>query len=104
MGVKGPFKNMETSPRSLTGVFSLIGSRAVIRRPEDDLGFSTISEVEGAKRPLKMTNKGTRNVITNFRRTLEARLGVEDFFSAFQINRQRLDRPPTRPDYCQGVS
>lgn len=52
MGVKGSFKNMETSRRSLAGVLSLIGSRAMIRRPKDDLGFSTISEVEGAKRPL----------------------------------------------------
>lgn len=52
MGVKGSFKNLETSRRSLTGVLSLIGSRAIIRRPEDDLGFSVISEDEGAKRPL----------------------------------------------------
>ena len=52
MGVKGSFKNLETSRRSLTGVLSLIGSRAIIRRPEDNLDFSVISEDEGAKRPL----------------------------------------------------
>ena len=52
MGVKGSFKNLETSRRSLTGVLSLIRSRAIIRRPEDGLDFSVISEDEGAKRPL----------------------------------------------------
>jgi hypothetical protein len=53
-GENGRFKNVETSRRSLVGV-SLIGSRAVTRRPVDDLGFSIVSEEDGAKRPLDNT-------------------------------------------------
>lgn len=55
-GEIGRLRNVETSRRSLVGVPSLIGSRAVIRlgRPTDDLGFSIVSEVDGAKRPLEI--------------------------------------------------
>lgn len=49
-GECGRFKKVETSRRSLVGV-SLIGSRAVTRRPVDDLGLSIDSD-DGAKRPL----------------------------------------------------
>jgi len=35
-GEKGCFRKLETSRRSLTGVASLIGSRAVDLRPVDD--------------------------------------------------------------------
>jgi len=54
IGENGGFKKVETSRRSLVGV-SLIGSRAVTRRPVDDLGFSIDSEDDGAKRPLDNT-------------------------------------------------
>lgn len=103
MGVKGSFKNLETSRRSLTGVLSLIGSRAIIRRPEDDLGFSVISEDEGAKRPLEMANKRSCRVDRETCLTLEVH-GFEDPLSACQINQQKLDRPPARPDCRQDVS
>lgn len=53
IGDIGRFKKVETSRRSLVGV-SLIGSRAVTRRPVDDLGLSIDSE-DGAKRPLNNT-------------------------------------------------
>ena len=85
MGVKGSFKNLETSRRSLTGVLSLIGSRAIIRRPEDDLGFSVISEDEVAKRPLLMANKRSCKVVREICLTLGGH-GFEDLLSAFQIN------------------
>lgn len=51
-GERGCLRKIETSRISLTGVPSLIGSRAVIRRPVDDLGFSIVSVLDGAKRPL----------------------------------------------------
>jgi len=56
VGENGRFKKVETSRRSLVGV-SLIGSRAVTRRPEDDFGLSIASEDDGAKRPLDNLNE-----------------------------------------------
>ena len=39
MGEIGCFKYIDTSRRSVTGVDSLMGSRAVTRRPKGDLPF-----------------------------------------------------------------
>jgi hypothetical protein len=53
MGEMGCFKYIDTSRRSVTGVNSLMGSRAVTRRPKGDLPFA---DSVGTKRELNASS------------------------------------------------